>query len=101
MNKEGILDLAKLARLELTENEVEKYTQEIGAILGYVEQINSAVSDVESSIIESVGERNVFREDVNADEPGKYTDALLACAPDSKDGFIKVQKILNTENGSN
>lgn len=101
MNKEGILDLAKLARLELTEEEVEKYTQEIGAILGYVEQINSAAEDSESTVIESAGARNIFREDSNADEPGKYTDSVLSCAPDVKDNFIKVQKILNTENGSN
>jgi aspartyl-tRNA(Asn)/glutamyl-tRNA(Gln) amidotransferase subunit C len=101
MNKEGILNLAKLARLELTDDEVEKYSQEIGAILGYVEQINSAVADTEYSVIESAGERNVFREDANADAPETHTDKILACAPHVKDNFIKVQKILNTENGSN
>lgn len=101
MNKEQVLDLAKLARLELSEKEVEKYAEEIGSILGYVEQINSAVSEVKSDAIESGSARNVFREDINADEPETYTEAVLSCAPDVKDNFIKVQKILNTENGSN
>lgn len=101
MNKEDVLDLARLARLELTDNEVEKYSQEIGSILGYIEQINSVVSDTDSLIIESGGARNVFREDTNPDAPETYTESILACAPNVKDNFIKVQKILNTENGSN
>ncbi len=101
MNKEQILNLAKLARLELTEAEVEKYASEIGSILGYVEQINSAVAESKSDAIENIGDRNVFREDTNADEPQTNTDAILACAPDVKDNFIKVQKILNTDDGSN
>lgn len=101
MNKEGILNLAKLARLELTDAEVEKYASEISSILGYVEQINTAVADAGSGVIESVGARNVFREDTNSDAPETHTDAILKCAPHVKDNFIKVQKILNTENGSN
>lgn len=101
MNKEQILNLAKLARLELTEQEVDKYASEIGSILGYVEQINSAVAEAKSDAIETGGERNVFREDSNSDEPETYTADILGCAPDVKDNFIKVQKILNTDDGSN
>ncbi len=102
MNKEQILDLAKLARLELTDEEVGKYSQEIGSILGYIEQINTAVSDNSSDIIESSDARNIFREDENPDEPETNTKAILDCAPKTKDNFIQVQKILNNDNnGSN
>jgi len=103
MNKEDIINLAKLARLELTENEVDKYSQEIGSILGYIEQINSAIGESEGdfNLIENSGDRNVFREDTNADEPETYKDSLLKCAPKTKDDFIQVQKILNNDNGSN
>lgn len=101
MNKEQILNLAKLARLELTDQEVDKYASEIGSILGYVEQINTAVAEAKSDAIETGGERNVFREDSNADEPETHTEDILNCAPDVKDNFIKVQKILNTDDGSN
>lgn len=101
MNKEQILNLAKLARLELTEAEVDKYALEIGSILGYVEQINTAVAESKFDAIETGGERNVFREDINPDEPETHTNEILACAPEVKDNFIKVQKILNTDDGSN
>jgi aspartyl-tRNA(Asn)/glutamyl-tRNA(Gln) amidotransferase subunit C len=101
VNKEQILNLAKLARLELTDAEVDKYATEIGSILGYVEQINSAVSNAKSDTIETSGDRNIFREDINPDSPETHTDLILACAPHTKDNFIKVQKILNTDDGSN
>ena len=102
MNKEQILDLAKLARLELSEEEVEKYAGEISSILGYVEQINTAVADSSLDTIENIGERNIFREDENSDAPETYTKSILDCAPKVKDNFIQVQKILNNQdNGSN
>ncbi|MBP9763662.1 MAG: Asp-tRNA(Asn)/Glu-tRNA(Gln) amidotransferase subunit GatC [Candidatus Pacebacteria bacterium] len=103
MNKEDILDLAKLARLELSDDEVQKYSKEIGDILGYVEQINSAIVEAGegSDVIENIGARNIFRADENPDAPETYKADLLKCAPHVKDDFIKVQKILNTENGSN
>lgn len=85
--------LAKLARLKLTEEEVEKYTKEFGDILGYVEKIKEVSGD-DSERIESAGVRNVFREDGEPQESGMYTDELLAEAPESKDGFVKVKKIL-------
>ncbi len=101
MNKEDVLKLANLSRLELTDQELDQYSKEMSSILGYIEQINSVLSDSDNDgLIESIGVRNVFREDVNPDETGLNTKDVLSCAPDVKDNFIKVQKILNTENGS-
>lgn len=102
MNKEDVLKLANLSRLELTEQELDQYSKEMSSILGYIEQINSVLSDSDNDgLIESIGVRNVFREDANPDETGLNTKDVLSSAPDVKDNFIKVQKILNNENGSN
>lgn len=103
MNKEDVLKLANLSRLELNDQELNKYATEMSGILNYVEQINTALSDSDEStnVIENAGARNVFREDVNSDAPETHTDAILKCAPHVQDNFIKVQKILNNENGSN
>jgi len=95
MKKEDVIHLAKLARLELTPDEIEKYTKEIGDILGYVDQIKDVAG--EEGRIESAGVRNVFREDDDAMESGKYTDALIKEAPDHKKNYVKVQKILNND----
>lgn len=97
MNKDDVLKLANLSRLELTDQELEQYSREMSGILSYIEQINTALSDSDdsSNIIESADGRNIFREDQNPDAPEKHTDSILKSAPDVKDNFIKVQKILN------
>ena len=97
MKEEEIRHLAQLARLELTDEEVINYQKEIGDILGYVEQIKE-IADEELGLIESAGRRNVFREDDDSIESGIFKDDLLAEAPETKDDYIKVQKILNTDN---
>lgn len=83
--------VAKLARLELTEEEKEKFTSQLGDVLKYVEQMNEVdTSDVEpmSHAIDFV---NVMREDEVKYEQTK--EELMKNAPDAEDGFFKVPKI--------
>lgn len=94
MKKEEVQHLANLARLELTDAEVEQYTKEFGGILEYVHSVNEVSSSLDASRIESVSVRNVFREDGPAHQSGEYTDDILKEAPDTQDGFVKVKKIL-------
>lgn len=94
MNKEEVKHLATLARLKLTEEEIEKYAKDLGGILDYIEKIKE-VSDVgEDFKIENASIRNVMREDIEPILPGTYTDDLLKEAPEIKDGYVKVKKIL-------
>ena len=83
--------VAKLARLNLTEEEKEKFTSQLGDVLKYVEQMNEVdTSDVEpmSHAIDFV---NVMREDEVKYEQTK--EELMKNAPDAEDGFFKVPKI--------
>ena len=83
--------VAKLARLELTEEEKEKFTRQLGDVLKYVDQMNEVdTSNVEplSHPIEFV---NVMRDDVIHYEQTK--DQLMANTPDEESGFFKVPKI--------
>jgi aspartyl-tRNA(Asn)/glutamyl-tRNA(Gln) amidotransferase subunit C len=94
MNKEEVLKLAKLARLDISDEEADKLSHEFGAILGYVSEIkNAKVSPLES---DTQGEtlRNVMREDTNPHESGIYTDAILNEAPNREGNYIAVKKIL-------
>lgn len=95
MNKEEIKKIADLARLEISEEESEKFAGEIDSILGYIDQLKSAEISEDDSRIESAGVRNVMNEDENPHEPGINTEALVAEAPESQDNLIKVKKILN------
>ena len=83
--------VAKLARLELTEEEKELYTKQLGDVLKYVDQMNEVdTSDVEpmSHAIDFV---NVMREDKVVYEQTK--EELMANAPDEENGFFRVPKI--------
>lgn len=84
-------DLAELARLELTTEEKNGLLQDMQGILEYIGQIESAPkSDMSSEF----AQRNIMREDENPHESGIYTERIIAQMPDSKDGFLKVKKIL-------
>jgi aspartyl-tRNA(Asn)/glutamyl-tRNA(Gln) amidotransferase subunit C len=99
MERADVAHLAKLARLSLTEEELSRYQQEITDILGYVTQLNTVAGDIDGPI-ESAGVRNVLRDDTAPQPAGTYTEALLAAAPETHDGFVKVQKILDTGHGA-
>ena len=83
--------VAKLARLELTESEKEKYTKQLGAILDYVQQMNEVdTSDVEP-MSHAIPLTNVMREDEVKYEQTK--EELMKNAPLEEDGFFRVPKI--------
>lgn len=96
MDKDKVLSLAQLARIDLSPTEAEKLSGEFEAILGYVGEVNN-VSGVENQgdfDIEKFPIRNVLREDTHPHEGGLYTEKLLEQAPARDREYIKVKKIL-------
>lgn len=92
ITKEEIKHLADLARIEAPENELDRLTSQIDSILNYVGQINKAVS---GEIKKEAGDlRNIMRSDMVTVEPGEYTEAILANAPQKEGKYFKVKKIL-------
>ena len=97
MNTEDVKQLAVLARIELTNSEIESFASEMSSILNYVSQIQDIVGSGDESI-KSVGDRyNVFRQDEITNQPDEYTDSLLAAMPKTEGRYMVVKKILNTE----
>jgi len=91
INLDQIEHTASLARLKLTESEKQKFTQEIGEILNYVDELNKAPIENVAPISQIADLKNVSREDVVAN--GDMREKLLANAPETQDGFIKVKKV--------
>lgn len=97
MKKSDVQSLANLARLELTDEELESYTVDLNSILGYVDQLKDLdLNNDEGEQIEITAVRNIFREDLEPHKTGLYTDDILSEAQSTHDSFIKVKKILNT-----
>ncbi len=93
MDKDEILSLAKLARLEITETEIEGYKRDFDGILNYIDSIKEVDVSMEDNY-ETNLTKNYMREDELEYAPGEFTDDILAVAPDTKNGYIKVKKIL-------
>lgn len=98
IEKSDIEKLANLARISVTEDEAEGLSKDIGAVLGYIESLQEISGFEGDDHMRAHSEaQNSLRSDTEAHEPGKYTEALLAQAPDSEKGFFKVKKILSTD----
>jgi len=83
--------VAKLARLELTEEEKELYTKQLGDVLKYVEQMNEVDTSNVEPMAHPIDFVNVMRDDKVYYEQTK--EALMQNAPEEENGFFKVPKI--------
>jgi len=86
IDREQVLHVAKLARLRLTDAEVERMTGELSKILGHVEQIEALDLDGVEPTSHVVALENVLREDVPRESLPR--ERALEGAPDAAgDGF--------------
>ena len=83
--------VAKLARLELNEEEKEKFSKQLGDILKYVELMNKVDTTGVEPMSHAIPVVNVMREDKVVSEQTK--EELMANAPAKEDGFFRVPKI--------
>ncbi|OGL29362.1 hypothetical protein A3D14_01175 [Candidatus Saccharibacteria bacterium RIFCSPHIGHO2_02_FULL_47_12] len=93
LTREDVLKLARLAKLELTDGEVEKFRGEISEILAYVEQLQKVEVDDLEPTYQVTGLKNVTREDEVKDYKTTPKD-LLKNVPAAQDNQIKVKRVL-------
>ena len=93
ITKEEILHVAHLARLELDDAAIDKFADQIGNILEYVDQLKSAETDGIEPTSHAISLTNAFRED--APREHLHTDKVLANAPQSEDGSFMVPKVID------
>lgn len=94
MNKDKVLDLARLARIELQNDEAENLSHEFEAILNYVGEVKTLITNNIPQTTNKDALWNVMREDEGPHESGLYTKEILEQAPTKEGGYIKVKKIL-------
>jgi aspartyl-tRNA(Asn)/glutamyl-tRNA(Gln) amidotransferase subunit C len=93
LKRDDILKLAHLARLDLTEEEIEEFSQELSEILQYVEQLQSVDVTGLNPTNQVTGLTNVTRKDEIVDY-GYQPKELLKNVPSVQDDLIKVKRIL-------
>jgi aspartyl-tRNA(Asn)/glutamyl-tRNA(Gln) amidotransferase subunit C len=88
ITRDEVLHVARLARLELTDDEVDRFTEQLSAILEAVAKVSELdLSDVEPTA-HPLDLVNVWAED--EPRPSLTVEEALANAPDRHDGFFKV-----------
>jgi len=92
IDRKTVENVAKLARLQLTPEELDRYGKQLGAILDYIAKLEKLdVKDLEP-LVHAVDISNVFRED--APRPSLPRDAALQNAPEKNGDFFIVPKII-------
>jgi len=94
LSKLEIQHIVELARLDLTEKEMEIYGCQLGDILNYIDQLKEVDTTGVEPTAQVTGLLNVLREDkiLEWDEP-EVKDALKQ-APELEKGQIKVRRVL-------
>lgn len=93
LTREDILKLAHLARIDLTDDEVDEFAGELSEILKYVEQLESVDVDGLKPTSQVTGLVNVMRKDEIKDYGYQARD-LLKNVPEVEDNQLKVKRMI-------
>lgn len=92
ITKDKVTHVARLARLEFTEDATETFTSQLNDILLYMEMLNRVDTAGVAPMTHAVPRTNAFRED--AVTPSLDRDLTLANAPDIRGDFFRVPKVI-------
>lgn len=92
IDKNTVKKVAGLARLRLTDAEMEKYTGQLNNIMGFIEQLNEVNTDNVVPLPSPVDMALPLRKDAVTD--GDCADAVLSNAPEAVEGFYVVPKVV-------
>ncbi len=91
LTTDEVRHVAELAKLALTDAEIEEYTQQLSAILDYADLLATVDTSDVPPTPHVLPLKNVMRPDEPA--PCLTNEEALANAPDSEDGFFRVRAV--------
>lgn len=95
LTKDEVLHVARLAKLKLTDSEVEKYTSQLSSVLDYFSELSEVdINDV-SPTSQTTGLTNVFRDDKVVGTVSLSQDEALSGTEETHNGYFKVKAILD------
>jgi aspartyl-tRNA(Asn)/glutamyl-tRNA(Gln) amidotransferase subunit C len=92
LTRDDVVHVARLARLDLTDDEVERFTSQLAAVLEHAADVAALDTAGVEPTAHPLDLINVWREDVL--EPCLDRDEVLAAAPAAEEGRFRVPKIL-------
>lgn len=92
LTREQVEHIAELAKLALTDEEIERYRQQLSAILEYAQRLQELDTEAIPPTASVLALQNVMRPDEV--RPSMPREEVLANAPDVQDGQFRVKAVL-------
>lgn len=93
--KEEVRKIAQLARIEISDSQIEKYQAELSAILDFVGQLSKANTKDVEPIRQITGLESIFKKDEDRGLLDQQSgNSLVNQAPEHKDNFVVVPEVL-------
>jgi aspartyl-tRNA(Asn)/glutamyl-tRNA(Gln) amidotransferase subunit C len=92
ITREEVIHVANLAHLELNEDEIKRFSEQIGTILDYFETLNQVNTEGVKPTFNAVQLTNAFRED--EEKPSLKPKDALFNAPEKDEGLFLVPKVI-------
>ena len=92
LSRDDVAHVARLARLDVTDDELDQFTRELGAVLEHAADVASLDTEGVAPTAHPLDLVNVLREDRPL--PSLERDEVLAMAPAAENGRFRVPKIL-------
>ncbi len=92
ITKKDVEHVARLARLALTEQEKDNFTEQLGKILGHIEKLSRLDTSKVLPTAHPFFSKTVWREDKTY--RWSQAQAILENAPEKEEGFFKVRKVM-------
>ncbi len=94
LTKDDVLHVAKLAKLNIKEDEIDKYTSQLSSILNHFNELNEVDTNNVQPTSQTTGLTNIFRTDVVTTEGALSQDEALSGTEEIHNGYFKVKAIL-------
>jgi len=92
VSPDQVRHIARLARIAMSDEELERLVPELNAIIGWVEQLGEVNTDGIEPLTAVIDQKLRLRDDVVND--GDCRDDVLANAPNAQHGFFAVPKVI-------
>ena len=92
VSADQVRHIARLARIAMSDEELERLVPELNNILGWVEQLGEVDTEGVEPLATVIDQKLRLREDVIND--GNIRDDVLANAPEAQHGFFAVPKVI-------
>jgi aspartyl-tRNA(Asn)/glutamyl-tRNA(Gln) amidotransferase subunit C len=92
LDRDTVLHIARLARVDLSDDEVAMYQAQLSEIIGHFEVLNSIDTEGVEPTAQILPLHNVFAADES--RPSLPRDEVLAMAPMTEEGYLRVRAVL-------